>query len=79
MLTTRKTQVGGILLEVDGFKKPTLLAEKIGAVVGDMARVHLSDYTIVSPKLLNIFNFFFFKILYIHTLIFFYHNIILIG
>ena len=37
--TTRKTRTGGILLEVDGEDKATLLAEKVRAVVGDSARV----------------------------------------
>ena len=37
--TTRKTRAGGILLEVDGEEKASLLADKVRAVVGDTARV----------------------------------------
>jgi hypothetical protein len=39
VLMTRKTRAGGILLEVEGNEKATLLAGKIREVVGDAARV----------------------------------------
>jgi len=41
VLTTRKTRIGGILLEVEGADKADFLAEKIRAVSGDTARVRL--------------------------------------
>ncbi|XP_022180912.1 uncharacterized protein LOC111041067 [Myzus persicae] len=43
VLTTRKTRAGGILLEVDGIEKASLLADKIRAVIGDTARVRLPE------------------------------------
>jgi hypothetical protein len=43
VLTTRKTRAGGILLEVEGNDKATLLAGKIREVVGDAARVRLPE------------------------------------
>ncbi|CAI6360636.1 unnamed protein product [Macrosiphum euphorbiae] len=43
VLTTRKTRAGGILLEVEGNEKATLLAGKIREVVGDAARVRLPE------------------------------------
>ncbi|XP_060851691.1 uncharacterized protein LOC132930053 [Rhopalosiphum padi] len=43
VLTTRKTRAGGILLEVEGNEKATLLAGKIRDVVGDAARVRLPE------------------------------------
>ncbi|XP_022180910.1 uncharacterized protein LOC111041066 [Myzus persicae] len=43
VLTTRKTRAGGILLEVEGSEKATLLAGKIQEVVGDAARVRLPE------------------------------------
>ncbi|KAL4149954.1 hypothetical protein QTP88_003805 [Uroleucon formosanum] len=43
VLTTRKTRAGGILLEVEGNEKSTLLAGKIRKVVGDAARVRLPE------------------------------------
>lgn len=43
VLTTRKTRAGGILLEVEGNKKATLLAGKIREVVGGAARVRLPE------------------------------------
>ncbi|KAL4108265.1 hypothetical protein QTP88_018496 [Uroleucon formosanum] len=43
VLTTRKTRTGGILLEVEGNEKATLLAGKIREVVGDAARVRLPE------------------------------------
>jgi hypothetical protein len=43
VLTTRKTRAGGILLEVEGNEKATLLAGKIRGVVGDAARVRLPE------------------------------------
>ncbi|XP_060855818.1 uncharacterized protein LOC132933568 [Metopolophium dirhodum] len=43
VLTTRKTRAGGILLEVEGIEKATLLAGKIREVVGDAARVRLPE------------------------------------
>ncbi|KAL4125988.1 hypothetical protein QTP88_010220 [Uroleucon formosanum] len=43
VLTTKKTRAGGILLEVVGNEKATLLAGKIRKVVGDAARVRLPE------------------------------------
>ncbi|XP_022172181.1 uncharacterized protein LOC111035012 [Myzus persicae] len=43
VLTTRKTRVGGILLEIEGHDKATLLAGKIREVVGDAARVRIPE------------------------------------
>lgn len=43
VLTTRKTRAGGILLEVDGIEKASLLADKIRSVIGDTARVRLPE------------------------------------
>lgn len=43
VLTTRKTRAGGILLEVEGNEKATLLAGKIREVVGVAARVRLPE------------------------------------
>ncbi|KAL4101253.1 hypothetical protein QTP88_021273 [Uroleucon formosanum] len=43
VLTTRKTRTGGILPEVEGNEKATLLAGKIREVVGDAARVRLPE------------------------------------
>lgn len=41
--TTRRTRAGGVLLEVEGLDKATLLAEKVRTVVGDQARVRLPE------------------------------------
>lgn len=43
VLTTRKTRAGGILLEVEGDEKATLLAGKIREVVGEAARVRIPE------------------------------------
>lgn len=41
VINTRRTRAGGILIEVEGQEKATLLAERVRVMVGDGARVRL--------------------------------------
>jgi len=43
VLTTRRTRAGSILLEVEGAEKAKILADKIRAVTGDVARVRMPE------------------------------------